>query len=40
MTLAQASASSNPLVGSWAGRAVDCDVQVRLGTVETLYPYL
>jgi hypothetical protein len=40
MTLAQESANSNPLMGSWDGPAVDCDVQVRLGTVETLYPYL
>jgi hypothetical protein len=40
MTQADAATSSNPLVGSWDGPAVDCDVQLRLGTVETLYPYL
>jgi predicted TIM-barrel fold metal-dependent hydrolase len=32
--------SRHPLLGGWDGPAIDCDVQVRLGTVETLYPYL
>jgi hypothetical protein len=40
MTQTKERATGNPLVGSWDGPAVDCDVQVRLGTVETLYPYL
>jgi hypothetical protein len=39
MTEAEAT-TGNPLAGCWEGPAVDCDVQVRLGTVETLYPYL
>jgi predicted TIM-barrel fold metal-dependent hydrolase len=32
--------SRHPLLGDWEGPAIDCDVQVRLGTVDTLYPYL
>jgi predicted TIM-barrel fold metal-dependent hydrolase len=40
MNGAEATSTGNPLVGRWDGPAVDCDVQVRLGTVETLYPYL
>jgi len=40
MTQAEATAAANPLADRWDGPAVDCDVQVQVGTIETLYPYL